>query len=206
MQQILIAGGSPIYQAGLTRLFECYFPDFSVSLASLTNAPSAAEDYALRLFVVGARPLAAEMDFVKRSLRQGRTLLVGGYLSLKLVKRLLAAGAGGYLRQGAAPEHLQQAVSDVLAGTPFIDPELKLIWMNRQLNPKRSRDLDPLTKRERQVLALIIREHTTDEIAEQLFISRCTAETHRGHILQKLGVRNTAGIVREAIRRELCEL
>ncbi|MCP9234666.1 helix-turn-helix transcriptional regulator [Lewinella sp. JB7] len=54
------------------------------------------------------------------------------------------------------------------------------------------------------MLELIVQEYTTEEIAGKLFIGRCTVETHRSHLMQKLGARNTAGIVREAMRRELC--
>ncbi|MCO6477059.1 MAG: response regulator transcription factor [Phaeodactylibacter sp.] len=67
------------------------------------------------------------------------------------------------------------------------------------IGPKKKK----LTEREQEVLQLIIEEYTTKEIAKKLFISSCTVETHRLNIIQKLGVRNTAGIVREAMRMDL---
>ncbi|THH39527.1 response regulator transcription factor [Neolewinella litorea] len=130
--------------------------------------------------------------------------MVGGQLSLRLIKQLLAGGLDGYLLQSAPPERFRQAVDEVCAGRGYIDPELKADWLRRELGEYRLTPIDPLTKRERQVLRLIVLEHTTEEIAGMLFISRCTVETHRAHILSKLGVRNTAGIVREAMRRNLC--
>ncbi|MCR9014596.1 helix-turn-helix transcriptional regulator [Aquiflexum sp. XJ19-11] len=60
-----------------------------------------------------------------------------------------------------------------------------------------------LTKREKEILQLIVEEYTTQEIANKLFISFCTVETHRLHLIQKMGVRNTAGLVREAVARNI---
>ena len=64
--------------------------------------------------------------------------------------------------------------------------------------PKPSRRANP-TNREMEILRLIINEHTTSEIAGKLFISKCTVETHRLHLLQKFDVKNTAGLVREGM-------
>jgi len=75
--------------------------------------------------------------------------------------------------------------------------------LNEQLGLRPTTDI-LLTRREKEVLQLIVEENTTEEIARRLFISPCTVETHRANILGKLGVRNVAGIVREAMRRELC--
>ena len=61
-----------------------------------------------------------------------------------------------------------------------------------------------LTQREQEVLQLIVDEFTTTEIAKKLFIGQCTVETHRIKLIQKLGVKNTAGLVREAVQRQLC--
>ncbi|MBC6993242.1 response regulator transcription factor [Lewinella lacunae] len=119
------------------------------------------------------------------------------------VKRYFKAGAVAYLLQGTPSESLCQAVGCVREGSTFIDPTLSAAWLGRQRGDYPQGTTEALTKRERQVLELIVQEHTTDEIAGQLFVNRCTVETHRSHILQKLGVRNTAGIVREALRREL---
>lgn len=204
MKQVLIAGGSPIYQAGLLRFFEQFFPACQVVTLGSIRGKQPPLEFDLRIFILGNQPRPAEIDWFRRQLPQGRSLVLGDGLSMRTVKRLLVAGAGGFLRLAAATEYFEQAVADVLAGIPYVDPELKKIWVNEQLG--RRPYLDPLTKRERQVLELIVGEYTTEEIAKKLFISNCTAETHRSHILQKLGVRNTAGVVREAFRRDLCQL
>jgi len=60
-----------------------------------------------------------------------------------------------------------------------------------------------LTPRENEVLQLIVEEHTINEIAKKLFISQCTVETHRVNLIHKLGVKNTAGLVRVAFEAGL---
>lgn len=62
-----------------------------------------------------------------------------------------------------------------------------------------------LSNREKQILALIVKEYTTPEIAERLFISLKTVETHRSNLISKLNVRNTAGLVRAAIELQLID-
>lgn len=203
MQHTLILGASPVYGTGLVHALKFYFPGRDCKLASFGTVPDA--DCELVIVVIGKRPT----ELVKSALRSlfAPVLLVGNYLSLKAAKVLLAAGAKGYLLSTTPLETFEPAVSKVLSGDCFLDPILREEWLNGQLgSSSRRRQVSTLTKREQEVLRLIVDGLTTGEIAEKLFIGRCTAETHRCHILQKLGVRNTAGIVREAIRRELCEV
>ncbi len=151
--------------------------------------------------VAGDHPSPSELDKLSCQFRDDRyTLLLGGPIHPSLVDKLLSGGLNGYLLRDASAEKLCQAIDIVLAGKAYVDPDLQA--GSPSLRPL----ISPLTKRERQVLRLIVLEYTTDEIAGKLFISRCTVETHRAHILQKLGVRNTAGIVREAMRRKLCAI
>ncbi len=79
-------------------------------------------------------------------------------------------------------------------------------WQSRTLNNvngKQSSPFPTLSRREKEILLLILKEHTTHEIAEKLFISFGTVETHRRNMLIKTGVRNTAGLVRIALEYEL---
>ncbi|WP_320055146.1 response regulator transcription factor [Neolewinella litorea] len=202
MYHITFSGGSPIYQTGLATYLGEFFPGSRVHPQQDTTETAAAVD--LQLIVVGVQPRWKKLQSLLQRATGGRKLMVGGQLSLRLIKQLLAGGLDGYLLQSAPPERFRQAVDEVCAGRGYIDPELKADWLRRELGEYRLTPIDPLTKRERQVLRLIVLEHTTEEIAGMLFISRCTVETHRAHILSKLGVRNTAGIVREAMRRNLC--
>jgi DNA-binding NarL/FixJ family response regulator len=156
--------------------------------------------------VMGRNPPTQAFERITPHLSRDNHILIGDHVSLRLFKRLLATGLRGYVLRNVPVDQLREAISEVLAGRPYIDPALKSTWLARQLGQCTEARVDPLTKRERQVLRLIVLEHTSDEIASKLFIGRCTVETHRAHLLHKLGVRNTAGIVREAMRRDLCAI
>lgn len=208
MHHVLISGGTPIFQTGLARILEGCLPDRSITFSASRNGsnPPLNHDCDLWIMVIGKRPGTREYEAMTRQLSSGRPLLLGGHVSLRLFKRLVKLGLGGYLLTSGLPENLCEAIGVVMSGRQYVDPDLRSAWLTRQLEQRTANRHDPLTKRERQVLKLIVLEYTTDEIATQLFISPYTVETHRAHLLQKLGVRNTAGIVREAMQQELCAL
>lgn len=124
--------------------------------------------------------------------------------SLQTIKRFIKRGIKGCVQPQLAPKVLPEAVRQIASGQVYIDPALRKQLTNESLgiNASQRRPVS-LTPRERQVLQLIVEEFTTKEIAQKLFISNCTVETHRINIIQKLGVKNTAGMVREAMRRDL---
>jgi DNA-binding NarL/FixJ family response regulator len=209
MYYVSISGGTPLYRSGLEGVFARYFPDTQVTRAetigTITERKSA-HNYQLRIIVMDRNPPTQAFERITPHLSKGNHLLIGDHVSLRLFKRLLATGLRGYVLRNVAVEQLREAITEVLAGRPYVDPTLKSNWLAQQLGQDAETHVDPLTKRERQVLRLIVMEHTSDEIASKLFIGRCTVETHRAHLLHKLGVRNTAGIVREAMRRDLCAI
>lgn len=193
-------GGTPIFRAGLKEALGRFFPQLSFS-----NQTEGFE-YTLSIYACDKSSCAEEMVRLKHFLKQvaqAPVLIIGGYLKMNFAKRLLQAGASGYLLRDAEPDQLEEAVRCCLTGSTYLDPILQESWMKKQLGLPAALPVE-LTRREREVLQLIVEGLTTDEIAAQLFISRCTVETHRANILGKLGVRNVAGIVREAIRRDLC--
>ncbi len=114
------------------------------------------------------------------------------------IKKFFKSGIRAYMLPTICDGKLKQAIQEVLSGKSFLDSCISETWVTMTL--QRTEPKVHLTRREREVLDLIVAEHTTKEIAEKLFISSCTAETHRINIIRKLGVRNTAGIVREAMR------
>lgn len=122
---------------------------------------------------------------------------------VSLIKLMLQNGANGFLLKNAGKDEVVEAIRKVSEGGNYYSAEVSQIVMN-SLNPSTSKQsltspFPQLSRREKQVLQLIVDEFTTAEIAEKLFISFGTVETHRRNILSKLGARNTAGIVRIAI-------
>lgn len=130
-----------------------------------------------------------------------RIILYFDNISPKILKRLLVSKFEGLLLRQDPVSDFVQAISDVAMGKRSLSDNVKKLILEYSLgiSPKKKK----LTEREQEVLQLIIEEYTTKEIAKKLFISSCTVETHRLNIIQKLGVRNTAGIVREAMRMDL---
>lgn len=113
-------------------------------------------------------------------------------------------GAKGYVLKNASRETLIEAINRVRRGEEFIHEDIqKLIVQESITGQRRSMYEIPLTKREKEILKLIAEEHTNQEIADKLFLSLRTVETHRSNLSQKLEAKNTASLVKEAIRRGL---
>lgn len=106
-------------------------------------------------------------------------------------------GASGFIIKENAFEDLMGAIKTVFAGGTFLSPSITGGVLDSQTDVKHS----SLSYREREVLALIAKGLTNKEVAERLFISIKTVETHRYRIMQKLGLHNTAELVRYAIRK-----
>ncbi len=128
---------------------------------------------------------------------------------LSLVKLMLKNGAEGYLVKNAGKAELVTALKNIYSGENYIDEEIKKLLvadLTNDARQKKSFELIPsLSRREKEILQLIVEEYTTPEIAERLFISNGTVETHRRNMLTKLGARNTAGLVRMAFEYKLID-
>jgi DNA-binding NarL/FixJ family response regulator len=124
-----------------------------------------------------------------------------------IVKKMLKAGASGYVLKNAGSEELLRAIRSVASGQTYISQQVNQILLDELTgSDKNRRDYIPeLTRREKEVLRLIADEHTTPEIAEKLFISQNTVESHRKNLLHKFDVKNVAGLIRSAMEKGLLE-
>jgi len=119
----------------------------------------------------------------------------------------LRAGAMAYILKGSESQEIAHALKEVLAGRRYLSATLSE-WAINALVSKPADDGDPLqslTQRERMVLQLAAEGHSNPEIAEKLFISPRTAETHRTNLLRKLALQTQTDLVRFAIRRGLIQ-
>jgi two-component system, NarL family, response regulator NreC len=116
-------------------------------------------------------------------------------------RRALQAGVRGYVLKEAADTELVQAVRSAAAGDTYLQPALGA----RLAAGADAHNADELSERERDVLRLIALGHTNAEVAEQLYISIRTVESHRAHIQQKLRLSSRAELVRYALERGLVE-
>jgi len=120
--------------------------------------------------------------------------------------KVLEAGAKGYLLKEAGSEELIRAIKTVQNGNTYYSrhaSDVLIKHITRGTRPKEKNNDIPLTKREIEVLKLIAEEYSNAEIAEELFISIRTVDTHRRNLLDKLDVKNTAGLVKYAIKNGL---
>lgn len=119
------------------------------------------------------------------------------------ILKMLEAGASGYLLKDAGSREMIAAIHTVASGDTYFSQQVSQTLLNHLHSGKKvlgKRPGVPLTKRELEVLQLIAEEHSNSEIAEKLYISIRTVDTHRRNLLEKLGVKNTAGLVKNAIR------
>jgi DNA-binding NarL/FixJ family response regulator len=116
----------------------------------------------------------------------------------------LRAGAMAYILKGSESAEISHALKEVLAGRRFLSATLSEWAINALVTKPASDDpLATLTARERTVIQLAAEGHSNAEIAEKLFISPRTAETHRTNLLRKLGLQTQTDLVRFAIRKGL---
>jgi len=144
---------------------------------------------------------------LREALPQVRVLVLTMHEEDEYVLQAVRAGAAGYLVKDSAPEELLAAVRSLHAGRGHFGPQASRALAEQLQHPERQVE-DPygrLTPREREVFHLIAEGMTTKEIARRLGISAKTAENHRARVLDKLGVRNTAALVRYALRRGLLD-
>jgi two-component system, NarL family, response regulator NreC len=123
----------------------------------------------------------------------------------RYVREAFEAGASGYVLKEAADVELVAAIREVARGGRYVNPELGVRLVAAETDERRRADQDPLSDREREVLRLLALGHTNQEIAELLYISVRTAETHRAHIMQKLRLSSRAELVRYALGAGLLE-
>ena len=128
----------------------------------------------------------------------------------QFIKQMLAAGALGYILKNSGEEEIKKALRSVYAGDSYYSAEVAETVMQNMMKGgiKRSNKLVvdlPLTSREEEVLHLIIKEYSNQEIADELFISPRTVDAHKRNLLEKTGSKNIAGLVLYAIEKNLFE-
>ncbi|MDT0556080.1 response regulator transcription factor [Patiriisocius hiemis] len=135
-----------------------------------------------------------------------KVIAISMHKESSLIKLMLSNGAKGYVLKNAGQDEVIDAIKTVYEGKMYLDDTVNEIVLNSVANNGSEKSVNPfpkLSRREKDVLNLILEEYTTQEIADKLFISFGTVETHRRNMLIKTGARNTAGLVRIALEYEL---
>ena len=124
------------------------------------------------------------------------------------VIQALEKGAIGFLLKNTGKDEVLTAIRSVSKGDSYFSREVSAILIEQLHKPPSSRGKNtdiPISPREIEVLKLIAQEFSNSEIAEKLFISIRTVDTHRRNLLEKLGAKNTAGLVKFAIQKGLVD-
>jgi len=117
------------------------------------------------------------------------------------ISRMIENGASGYLIKSASAEEIAEAIDTVLKGKIYLSVSMEHIAKPLSIVP--SDNLPALTKREKEILLLISEGMTNNQIAEKLFISTLTVDSHRKNLLTKLNVNNTASLIKLAVQNGL---
>ena len=204
MISVLIVDDHALFRAGLRCRLELE-QDITPVGEAATAAQAVSKARALQpdlvlldLLLPGTSGHEAIPELAKVSPRS-RVLVVSSQAAPSSVRQALSAGAAGYVPKRASDGELVAAIRQVAAGEGYVDPDLgaKLVV------PDRLAALEPLSERERDILQLLALGYTNQEIGRKRFISVRTVDTHRGHIMRKLGFETRAELVLFALANGL---
>jgi DNA-binding NarL/FixJ family response regulator len=170
---------------------------------------------ALQLLRNGAKPDIALLDYempqmngleaaaaIQRDYFGVKVIILTMLQSKELIEEAVTAGVKGFLFKNTSPEELERAIQRVAAGESYFSSDVTLTLLKPVHKPDAPL-LDLLSEREKEILLLVARGMSSNEIGQQLFISPRTVDTHRNNILQKLGLNGIPALVQFAIRNKL---
>lgn len=134
-----------------------------------------------------------------------KTIMLSMYPDKRYVLQALKVGAKGYVLKSQAATDLLRAIRVVASSEVYLSPEVAASVVDAYVN-KTDVAADPLTPRERQVMQLVAEGSSTKAVAKILNISFRTAESHRSHIMKKLGIHDVVALTRHAIQAGLVQL
>jgi two-component system, NarL family, response regulator NreC len=206
--RVLIVDDQPGVRAGLRLVVDGETDLEAVAEAgSLRDAVFEARTVDPTVAVIGtAAPVTTAIEELPKLLYEHpelKVLILSGDDDPEDVLEAFTAGISGYVLKDAADSELVEAIREVAGGGRYIHPELGARVLAAESEAQRHAAEDPLSRREREVFALLARGFTNREIAQHLHISVRTAETHRAHVLQKLSLETRAELVSYALANGL---
>jgi DNA-binding NarL/FixJ family response regulator len=141
---------------------------------------------------------------VKHNYPHIKVLILSMYSSQPMVKEAILAEADGFLLKNAGKEDLLKALFRVVNHTTYYSEEIiPIIYSQLQKEKESTDNYTLLSEREIEILSMIVKEYTSEQIAQRLFISKKTVDHHRSNILEKTGCRSTIGLVKFALKNGL---
>lgn len=205
-QTVVIVDDHPLVREGIALRLEL-FPEFEVV------GQAGSEDEAIAL-IKKVKPALATVDIalksgdgvallrqIKNGSPQTRCLVVSGFQDGLYAERCVRAGAFGYLNKQDSSEHLVDALRTIAAGKRYISPELADHLLTMALDGCKDTEnpVERLSSRELEVFRLLGEGLSSSKIAERLFLSTHTVDTHRENIKRKLGITSAPELARYAV-------
>ena len=209
--KILIADDHGVVAEGLKHLIEAQ-PDMQVvamagdGREAVRLAREAAPDVVLMDL---SMPELNGADATRAILERDaacRVIVLSMYADRAYVRRALKAGASGYVVKRSAAKEVVDAIRAVYAGQRYLSPRVADVVIDDYTAEDKQDPLARLSAREREVLQLLAEGRTGAEIAARLALSQKTVETYRARLVEKLGIRDVAGLVKFAIQRGIVSL
>ena len=213
MIKILIADDHQVFRDGIVSIMESV-PDIQIiaqakdGRAVLEQLKEVQPDVILMDISMGGANGIETTALVRKAYPGIKVLVLSMHDESNYILKILEAGASGYLLKDAGRTEMIKAIREVAAGQTYYSQKVSSVLVQQLTAGKKRKEHKadiPLTRRELEVLQLIATENTNSEIAKELFISIRTVDTHRRNLIEKLGVKNTVGLVKYAIKNELVD-
>ena len=208
--RVLVVDDHAVVRAGLRRVLDAEADIETVGEAA--NADRAVfeaiehkPDVVLMDVMMPGKSGIEGMPALLQAVPDAKVLILSMQDDPRYVQEAFDAGASGYVLKEAADTEVVAAVRAVAGGERYVHPALGARLVEAAAAERKRAEVDPLSEREREVLRLLALGHTNQEIAKLLYISVRTAETHRAHIMQKLGLASRAELVRYALSEGLLD-
>lgn len=169
------------------------------ALEMITSKP---EEYQLVVTDI-TMPLMSGIELckiIKEQFPHIKVLILSMHNSITIVKDALNAEADGYMLKNTGQDEFIKAIERVLGDGTYFSQDILPIILNLFQKEKKETLKNALSQREKEVLELIVQEYTSKEIAEKLFISKQTVDTHRINIMQKTDCKTLVGLIKYAIQ------
>jgi two-component system, NarL family, response regulator LiaR len=202
--RVMIVDDQPVVRSGLSA-FLFAFDDLEYVGAATGGADAVAKCLALRPDVILMDLVMPDVDGaeatrrIKQSCPHVQVIALTSYKEDDLVQGALKAGALSYLLKNVSADELAEAIREAHAGRPTLAPEAAQVLIRAATAP----EVEGLTSRELEILALMVHGDSNPVIADKLFVSRSTVKFHVSNILQKLGAATRTEAVAMAVQRRL---
>ena len=205
--KIAIVDDHPLFLDGLVSMFKGY-PEFEVVCLALSGIETLnyLTTYKIRVLISDINmPQINGIELcrkIKLQYPEVAVLIISMHEELKIIKDVMDAGASGYLFKNSNKNLILEAIHHVLNGGIYYSDEVKHKLLSNNIENQRLL-IPSLTKRENEVLNLVSKGLTTDQIAEKLSISHHTVLSHRKNLLIKFDVNNTISLIKKAMEANL---